>query len=75
VSSVAFSPGGRTLATGDSKGTAYLWNITSPASLIAPSAALHDPSGKAVNAVAFSPDGKMLAVGCGNGSTYLWHVP
>jgi len=69
---VAFRPDGDTLATGDSKGTTYLWSAatdTIARTLIAPSS-----GGFGVQALAFSPDGTVLAVGVVNGSTYLWQA-
>jgi WD40 repeat protein len=74
VDAVAFSPGGTTLAVGDSDGDTYLWDTATRRV----TAALPDPATAGgyndhdVNAVAFSPDGTTLAAGDGNGNTYLW---
>src|SRR5262249_47278693 len=67
--SVAFSPDGKTLATGDVNGSTYLWGAATGS----PMGKLTDPGTTGVNAVAFSPDGR-LAVGDSNGSVYLWNV-
>ncbi len=77
LSSLAFSPDGRTLsagASGDQKtgpqanGITYLWNATTGDQI-----QTFSPGG---GAEAFSPDGRMLAAagGPGNTSTYLWRV-
>src|SRR5260370_168794 len=66
VNSVAFTPDGRTLATGDENGNAYLWDADTGRQ----TAVLR--GGAKVFAVAFSPDAAMVATGYGNGSTYVW---
>ncbi len=69
VWSVAFSPDGKVLATGDDDGTVRIWNT-----------ATHRPSGQSldardtVTAMAFSPDGATLAIVTVDGTTRLWDV-
>lgn len=68
VNSVAFSPGGGTLAVGDSD--LQLWN---PAThTLTASAKPPGGSRNFVNAVAFSPGGNLIATGYGDGQIQLW---
>jgi WD40 repeat protein len=54
---VTFSPDGRTLATGNSRGTVTLWNATDPHHLTPRGSPLTVPGGS-LWSVAFSPDGR-----------------
>ncbi|MDA3647956.1 AAA family ATPase [Saccharopolyspora indica] len=78
--SVAFSPDGRTLASGggsDERGLVQLWDASVPEK----AKPLGEPltvQGKSVSSVAFSADGRTLASGSGdsngNGLVQLWDV-
>jgi WD40 repeat protein len=73
VTTVAFSPDGRTLATGSDDHTLRLWNMTNPArptSLGAPLTGHTDH----VRSVVFSPDGRTLASGGADRMVRLWNV-
>jgi WD40 repeat protein len=79
VYSVAFSPDGLTLASGNGPGTIQLWNLADPAHPIALGQPLAAHTGF-VNSVAFSPARHILAAGSGqsgytsNGAIQLWNV-
>ncbi|CAL9286104.1 nSTAND1 domain-containing NTPase [Streptomyces sp. SudanB182_2057] len=72
---VAFSPDGRTLATGNSRGTVTLWNATDPHHLTRRGSPLTVPGGS-LWSVAFSPDGRTLAAAgdTESGTIHLWDV-
>ncbi len=69
VWSVAVSPDGKTLATGDGGGTAELWNLATGRRIRTLAA-----GSAAVESVAFSPDGKTLATGGYDGTVELWDL-
>ena len=63
---VAFSPDGKTLATGSEYGAVKLWDATTKTNIATLGAT------GAVYSVAFSPDGKTLATGSEYGAVKLW---
>lgn len=74
ITAIAFSPDGRTLATGDGDGTVQLWDATTLTAIGPPMTARGT-----VDSVTFSPDGGTLAVGYGAvgygaGAVQLWDV-
>jgi WD40 repeat protein len=66
ILSLAFAPGGVTLAAAGNDNHIYLWDTTTGTI----SATLTSPGG--AGSVAFSPDGKSLAASRSNGSVYIW---
>ncbi|QKV97688.1 hypothetical protein HUT19_33185 [Streptomyces sp. NA02950] len=69
VTSVAYSPDGRTLATGSEDGSAKLWNAAT-GHLRTTLTGHHD----GVTSVAYDPDGRTLATGSEDGSAKLWNA-
>ena len=70
--SVAFSPDGKTLASGGVYSRIKIWNLENGAQI----KNLHDYC-YSVNSVAFSPDGKTLASGASgtlDGAVKLWNL-
>ena len=65
--SVAFSPDGRTIASGSDDHTIKLWDAASGREL----RTLQGHTGH-VNSVAFSPDGRTIASGSGDNTIKLW---
>ena len=70
VLSVAFSPDGKTLASGEFNGPVQLWDVATHRQIGRPLTG-HTSE---VNSVAFSPDGTTLASAGGDGTVRLWDV-
>jgi WD40 repeat protein len=75
VSSVAFAPDGRTLASGagGEDGKVILWDVSDRSQPVQLGEPLTGPGGF-VNSMAFAPDGRTLATGGGGGTVVLWDV-
>ena len=69
VRSVAFSPDGRTLATGSDDNTVKLWDIANGKEL-----RTLEGHADVVSSVAFSPDGRTLATGSYDRTVKLWDI-
>jgi WD40 repeat protein len=71
---VAFSPDGRTLASGSDDHTIWLWNVTDPAHP-APLGQPLQGHTDTVWSVAFSPDGHTVASGSADHTIRVWPTP
>ena len=69
VSSIALSPNGQILASGNHDYTICLWDVDTATHI-----ATFEEHKSYVSSVAFSPDGKTLASGSGNNTIRLWNA-
>lgn len=69
IFAVAFSPDGKTIATGDEEGKIRLWNVKTGAGLAF--AGSHD---RGVYALAWTPNGEMLVSGGGDKTLRYWNT-
>jgi WD40 repeat protein len=67
VISVAFSPDGRRIATGDTENTAKVWDAKSGREL-----KILRGHSESVDSVGFSPDGRQIVTGSGDHTAKLW---
>jgi WD40 repeat protein len=74
VNVLAFSPDGKTLATGGDDNRVFLWKANEPTILGELSLDSTEGHRPGVLALAFSPDGQFLVAGGADGAVVLWDV-
>ena len=67
VLSVAWSPDGRSIASGDTSGTVYVWKVADQKIFFT-----YSRHKGAVNALAWSPDGKTIASASADNTVQVW---
>lgn len=72
VGALAFSPNGKTLATGTSGGTVTLWDVRDPSAPKVRYVVIH--AAGIVDSLAFSPNGRTLAVAIDGQTVFMIHV-
>jgi WD40 repeat protein len=70
VATVAFSPDGTVLASGDYEGKIMLWNVATGEKLV-----IIDGHFDKINSLVFSEDGTMLVSGSEDGTVKVWGIP
>jgi WD40 repeat protein len=70
ATSVAFSPDGKTLASGNLDNVVTLWDVASHQAIGQP----FKGHSNYINTIAFSPDGKTIASGSDDNTVILWDV-
>jgi WD40 repeat protein/transcriptional regulator with XRE-family HTH domain len=70
--SVAWSPDGRLIASGDFEGRIHIWNVETRQPIL--SMQTQERHNKWIPTLAFAPTGNMLASGSGDGTIKLWEV-
>ena len=71
TTSIAFSPDGNTIASGNRNASITLWNVLTRQRIGDP---LEEPHTEGIWSIVFSPDGKTLASGGYDDSVILWDV-